>query len=256
MMNRICKLLCFILVVVVCFGGIENTVLEANATPEPKRARIYVAREVYEEFFKDFLTNEEHEYRKYTFRYHSIGDPSHFVPYLKDYGLPVLSSTDGEIDDQGCCASAELSASRINYTRLEYWFYIGDVYYCVCIGIHGDAIKDHYEALSDRQKLKFLKKAYGEKDASKKFPREQEGTSGIDLCYNEYKNVNIGNEMQPCRLEYTDKSNEKKDIQATFIKGNFKISIVIRNGESYEQLLLAFEKIRVDIIPYSELIKN
>ena len=100
----------------------------------------------YEELFRDFLTNADNEYRTYKFYNYTEGDPSHFVPYLKEYGLPILSSLGGEMtaksNDAFCLASAGLSACEISDTCIEYWFYISDVYYHASVGIHGDAVKE------------------------------------------------------------------------------------------------------------------
>ena len=260
MKNRAFKVICFLLATIFLLSGASDiTQTEVNASPEPQRARMNVPIGEYTEYFKDFLTNEEHEYRTYRFHNHTDGDPSHFVPYLKEYGLPILSAVDGEIADNGCLASADLSASALTKTYLEYWFYIDDMYYIVSVGFHGDAVKDYYGSLSNSKKLKFLKKEWGEEDATKLFPRKEDVSAGdfklFNEIYNKYKIVNVGGEMHPCRLEYTDCHDGEKDILVTFIKGNFRISVRLRNGKSYDELFDALEKIRIDIMPYSELVK-
>ena len=78
--------------------------------------------------------------------------------------------------------------------------------------------------------------------------------TAIDTYYMKYETVNVGYEMHPCRVEYTDCHDGENDILVTFIKGNFKISVWLRNGEDYDELFKALEKIRVDIMPYSELV--
>lgn len=269
MKNRAFKVICLLLATVFLISGASDILqTEIHALEPAKLARMNVSLNEYTEYFKDFLTNEEHEYRTYRFQNHTEGDPSHFVPYLKEYGLPILSAIDGEIVGNKCLASADLSASALTKTYLEYWFYIDDVYYIVSAGFHGDAVKDYYDSLSDSKKLKYLKKEYGENDASELRPGKEEvevwvsdkygkrRETAINSYYMKYKTVNVGYEMQPCRVEYIDCHDGKKEIFITFIKGNFEMSIWLRDGNSYDELFDALEKIRIDIMPYSELIKS
>lgn len=229
-----------------------NTLLRlgtvVNAVPASVRFRFEVALEEYEEFFTDFLTNEEHEYRKYSYYYDSpLGDPSQVVPYMKSYGLPILVFSDGETEQRvnsggSCTAIAEPPSGALNSTVLEYYFTVSEIDYSVKIRFHGDAEKDYYESISNSKKLRFLKR---------KFILEDFGRAiGRDSRYNvSYEVVNVGNELLPCRAERFKSGSESNHITVNYIKGNFCITI----GTSSEENL---EKLRIDIIPYSELVNE
>lgn len=251
MKSRIFKTLCFMLVVI-CLCG-----LNINAVPPSIKLRLRVEAEEYETFFADFLSNEEHEYRKYTYKdLVNSGDPSHFVPYLKAYGLPVLISVDGDTEQRissSCTAIANISSGTLKDTELEYGFKISETEgYIVRIFFHGDAEKDYYESISNKKRLKFLKKKFFKDDINRASVIKDTTKNG----YIKYENVNIGNEVLPCRVIYTESNSGGFSIEAFFIIGNYCVGIQSFGNEGYDAIFDSLEKIKVDIIPYSELIKT
>lgn len=253
MKNKVFKILSFILTTTLFIGGIG-----INAEVPPKRMQFKVEGEEYESFFADFLSNEAHKYRTYAFKSEvGCGDPSHFVPYLKAYGLPVLISidSDGEqpLNSFSCTAIANLSSGALNDTELEYWCSVSESEgYRVRIFFHGDAEKDYYESISNKKRLKFLKKKFFKEDINQIAVRNSTGDDG---CI-KYEVVNIGNGMQPCRVVYNESNSGYFSIEAFFIIGNYCVGIQSYGNEGYDAIFDSLEKIKVDIIPYSELIKT
>ena len=260
-MNKAFRMACVILVVLLCFVNVGNTVGDklwsVNAEIPPKTANLSLKMEEYIEFFRDFVSDENHEYRRYTFYDHSEGDPSHFIPYIKEYGLPVLTASEGEwsgeASDQRCFITAERSSGELDSTLFEYWCKISGNSYHVDIRIHGDAIKDHYNSLTEKQKLRYLKKEY------RYYGIPKLGLIGMDKNADystEYRVFNIGGDEQPCSILYIDKNDGKKDIIITMIKGNMEIWIKTSDGVDYQACFSCLEKLRVDIMTYDELIAS
>ena len=251
MKNKVFKILSFILTTTLFIGGIG-----INAEVAPQRMQFTVEGEEYESFFADFLSNEAHKYRTYAFKSEVVGgDPSHFVPYLKAYGLPVLISidSDGEqpLNSFSCTAIANLSSGALNDTELEYWCSVSESEgYHVRIFFHGDAEKDYYKSLSNKKRLKFLKRKFFKEDINQASIIKNKKDGDI-----KYETVNIGNEALPCRVIYMENSSGTFSIEAFFMIGNYCVGIQ-SFGESYDELFDALEKIRIDIMPYSELINN